>query len=47
MKNNKIILAFFILKFFLLFFLSLSNSEEFNFDITEVEIRENGNKLKN
>ena len=26
--------------------MSLANSEEFNFDITEVEITENGNKFK-
>ena len=46
MKNNKIKLVFFILKFFIVLFSSTVNAEEFNFDVTEVEITERGNKFK-
>ena len=46
MKNNKIKLVFFIFKFFISLFLCSVNAEEFNFDVTEVEITEKGNKFK-
>ena len=46
MKNNKIKLIFFIFKFFILLFLFSGSAEEFNFDVTEVEITEKGNKFK-
>ena len=36
---------FFILFFYLIFFNAYSN-EQFNFDVTEIEILDNGNKFK-
>ena len=32
--------------FFCLFFYNAYSSEQFNFDVTEIEITENGNKFK-
>ena len=42
MKNNFVKL--FIIIYFLLSLLSAQSSEQFNFDITEIQILENGNK---
>ena len=44
MKNNFYIIFFFFLINFLQCNLAIA-TEEFNFDITEVEIKENGNKF--
>ena len=46
MKNKiiKIIVIFLIFKSFVIF--KVNSSEKFNFDITEIEISENGNKIK-
>ena len=46
MKNKiiKIIVIFLIFKSFVIF--KVNSSEKFNFDITEIEISENGNRIK-
>ena len=44
MKNNIFILIFFI--FFNLYSLTVHAGEQFNFNVTEIEILENGNKFK-
>jgi LPS-assembly protein len=45
MKNNKLKIFFYLfLSFFLIYSYSIAN-EEFNFDVTEVEIKEDGNRF--
>ena len=44
MKNNIFILIFLI--FFNLYSLTVYAGEQFNFDVTEIEILEKGNKFK-